>query len=233
VAPATGTGLSITFRPDPIIFGDARFDPNRIRARFREYAFLNAGICFTFSNRQIQTEDAFEFADGIADLVRWLNIDRQPLHPDMFVTRGEVEGIRYEIGLQWCQNEETLERVYVNDEFLPHGGTAISGMRAGITLAINRFIRNHLPDAKAVKGEHTRMGLTAVGSIRMTDPIFESATRLRLANPEVERILRAAIGKFLRNAFAANPVIAGLIARRTIFDAEAEVKAREARKRKK
>ncbi|MCE9562004.1 MAG: hypothetical protein K8U57_08110 [Planctomycetes bacterium] len=222
------------FLPDPTLFGDERFNPDTIRERLREYAYLNSGVRLSFTNRTTGTEDVYEFSDGIRSYVEWLNVGRQSLNPEVFITRGEAEGVQYEIGVQWCrETDDILERLYVNNLFVPVGGTPLNGLRAAVRVVVNNFILEHLPSEDQVKTNHIREGMTAVVFVRIEDPQFEGAVRGKLINPEAERVLAAGVGEFLRNEFEANPAVAEAIARHAIAAAEAEAKFREARKRKK
>ncbi|VTT97196.1 dna gyrase subunit b : DNA gyrase subunit B OS=Methanosalsum zhilinae (strain DSM 4017 / NBRC 107636 / OCM 62 / WeN5) GN=gyrB PE=3 SV=1: DNA_gyraseB [Gemmataceae bacterium] len=232
VGPARGEGLTISFRPDASVFESVQFHPDIIRERLREYAFLNAGVRFTLTDNVTGTIEVFEFAGGVADFVRWLNVGSQHLHPGVLFTRGEVGDVRYEVAMQWCRTDETIERLYVNDRIAPLGGTPITGIRTGVTRVVNAFIRNYLPDAAPAKGSNVRNGLTAVVSVRMTDPWFEGATRSRLGNHEAEGILAAAVSELLRREFAANPAVAEQVAWAAIADAEAEAVEKRRRKKK-
>lgn len=232
VTGGVGQSLALAFRPDPTIFQNATFDPDVICERLRECAFLNAGVRFTFTNDTNKSEELFESAGGVVDFVRWLNADSQPLHPEVLFTRGEVGDVRYEVAMQWCRRNVTVDRLYVNDRYAQHGGTPITGLRTGVMRVVNGYIRKHLPDAVPVKGQNILNGMAAVVSVRMTDPLFEGALRWRLGNPEAEAILAAAVGELLRREFAANPAVAEQIARAAIADAEAEATEKRRRKKK-
>jgi DNA gyrase subunit B len=223
--PPDDRGLMVRFRPDPEIFGTARFDPGAIRDRLRQYAFLNSGVRITFSDEAAGTSDEFEYADGIREYVQWLNADRTPLHPDVIVIRGEDEGVRYEVGLQWCAEAEEVRVAFANDRYLPLGGTHVSGVRTGVTRTLNQLIREQFSREQIVTGDDARSGLTAVVSVRMDQPMFLGATRSHLGNPEAERVLAADVGRFLRDYFEANREVTKRVVRNAIV-------ARAARKRK-
>src|SRR5262249_18526837 len=143
LGPADGEGLRVTFLPDPTLFVGVAFDRDHIRDRLREYAYLNSGLRVTFSDAVTGTEDAFEYANGLRAFMQSLIASSHPLHTKPLVARGEAEGMRYEIALQWCEEDDSAERLYVNNKFIPHGGTAVYGLRKAVTRTLNDFIREH------------------------------------------------------------------------------------------
>ncbi|MBP3953924.1 hypothetical protein J8F10_01230 [Gemmata sp. G18] len=208
-------GLTIRFRPDSLIFGDVRFDSETIRDRLRQCAFLHSGVRISFTDESDGAHDEFEFADGIRAYVAWLNADRTPIHPDVIVIRGEEAGVRYEVGLQWCEGDDVTVS-FANDRRLPEGGTHVYGMRAGVTKAVNSFIRERIHGERVVKGDDARTGLAAVVSVRLADAMFMGAARIQLDNPEVEGIVASGVTQFLREHFKAHPAVADRIVRNAI-----------------
>ena len=212
--PPDDCGLTVRFRPDPDIFGDARFDPAAIRDRLRQCAFLHSGVCVSFTDEAAGTRDEFEYADGIGEYVRWLNRGRTPLHADVIAVRGEENGVRYEVGLQWrADGEPGLEMGFANGQFNPQGGTHITGFRAAVTRTLNDFAREHLPGSRALTGDNARRGLTAVVAVRIAEPQYEGATRGRLSSPDVERVIATSVRRLLRDYFDANREIGECVVR--------------------
>ena len=166
-------GLTVRFRPDPQIFGDAKFDAARIRDRLRQLAFLYSGVRITFTDETNGTHDEFEYADGIRECVQALNADRTPIHADVIVLRGEEDGIRYEVGLQWCKDYE-LRQSFANHYRTPQGGTHERGLTAGVSLGLRDFMCANGPLLGEFKSEDFRDGLTAVVSVWLEEPMFES-----------------------------------------------------------
>jgi DNA gyrase subunit B len=227
----SSSGITLMFRPDPDIFGEARFNPNLIRERLREYAFLNSRVQLSFTDGVSEAKDVFAYTDGIAEYVRFLNEGQKPLHLGVFSTRGEAEGVQYELGLQWCESDECIERVFVNDLYMRQGGTPLAGLRSALTQFAKQFTQPRSPQPP-IRGSHIRSGLTTVISVRLADPLFVSATRSHLGNPEVERVIAAAVGELLRGRFAANPAVVERIAQHARLEAETEAEVKKSRKLK-
>lgn len=221
-------GLTVRFRPDPDIFGTASFDADTVRDRLRQYAFLHSGVRITFTDEAAGTRDEFEYADGIREYVRRLNAGRAPLHPDVIVIRGEADGVRYEVGLQWCKEVEERTESFANDWRTVNGGTHVNGLRAAVRRAVSDVLRGH-PAKHGVNGEDVRDGLTAVVSVRMPDAWFSGATRDRLGSPQVEGIVAAVVRQALDAYFDANPAVAAMIASRALTARELREAVRAAR----
>lgn len=178
VGPAVGGGLSVAFLPDPGLFGDTRLSADDIRDRLREYAFLHGGVRLSWSDRVAGREEVFEYADGVRSFVAWLNAVRRPLHPDVVVARGEADGVRYDVGVQWCAEDDPAGGAFVNGERTREfAGTPVAGLRAAVTRSLNDFARDRLPGAPALRGGQAWDGLTAVVSVRLADPLFAGAAR--------------------------------------------------------
>ena len=222
-------GLTIRFRPDPLIFGDVRFDSETIRDLLRQCAFLHSGVRISFTDESAGTHDEFEHTDGIRAYVQWLNADRTPIHPDVIVIRGEEAGVRYEVGLQWCEGDD-VSVPFANDRYLPMGGTHVRGLNTGVIKAINHFIRTEIIGEQPVTGDDARTGLTAVVSVRLADAMFMGAARTHLGNPEAERVLASRTKQELISYFEANPEVAERAVRNALLERDLRKAARAARK---
>jgi DNA gyrase subunit B len=230
--PPGDRGLTIAFRPDPLIFGDAQFDADAIRNRLRQLAFLHSGIRITFSDESTGTQDEFEYADGIREYVRFLNEGHHPLHPDVIVLRGEEQGIRYEVGLQWCADESEMRMSFANHYYTQDGGTHATGLRSGAISGLADFIRQHAPPADEFRGDDLRSGLTAVVSVWLREPQFAGARRTHLNNPEVETVVTSAVRSGVRTYFEANREAAERVVRAVVAARDARVAARAERQKK-
>jgi len=227
--PTEDSGLMIRFQPDPTIFSDTQFNRETIRERLRELAFLHPKARIVLQDEEAATED-WAFPDGIRAFVRWLNEGRETLHSEILVVDGNDHGVRYEVGLQWCQDHEPIERLYVNDELAPLGGRPITGLRAAVTRTVNKYIRKHAPGSPTVKEAHTRGCLTAIITLWLAAPRFEGAIKGRLINEEARTVIETGVGRFLREYFASNLEVADRIARAAIQEAEAEAASKAARR---
>lgn len=213
IGPAQGTGLTIAFRPDPEIFGDSQFDANTIREFLRTNAMAHSGIRLTLADNRVGTEEVFEYADGVLACVEMLNADRTPLHPDIIVIRGEVEDVRYEVALAWCEEDEYVTQSHVNEWSLPQEGTHVGGCMSGVRRVFRELAAGHISRLRLQKANHERRGLTAAVFVQMAEPMFEGATRERLNNPEVGVIIAAAVRAQLKDYFREHPAVAERIVR--------------------
>jgi DNA gyrase subunit B len=227
--PPGDRGLTVKFRPDPDIFGATRFDAGAIRDRLRQLAFLHSGVRITFADETAGTSDAFEDADGIRAYVKHLNESRRPLHADVILLRGEEQGVRYEVGLQWCEEEIEERRSFANHYFTPQGGTHQRGLLSGAAAGLRDFIDEHAPQSGKFEGDDLRAGLTAVVSVWLNDPQFEGATRSRLNSPEAEAVVKATVRRGVCDYFAAHRKTAERVVKAVVAAHEA---ARAARKKR-
>ena len=229
--PPNDRGLTVAFLPDPLIFGTARFDTDAIRNRLRQLAFLHSGVCITFTDDTAGTRDEFEYADGVREYVQFLSEDRRSLHPDVIVLCGEEAGVRYEVGLQWCEDDEERWQSFANHYHTTNGGTHENGVRAGAAAAVSAVIRQWVPEAGAFSADDLRAGLTAVVSVWLSDPYFEGSTRARLGNPEVEAIVSRAVQHGVRDYFELNHEAAERVVRAAVLARDVRVAAQRARRR--
>ncbi|MCS7021168.1 MAG: DNA gyrase subunit B [Gemmataceae bacterium] len=240
-APPGQTGTTITFKPDPEIFGDLSFDYDTLADRFREIAYLCQGLTIALIDERDGRSDTFHFQGGIAEFVAWLNQGETVEHPPIAMRRqvdypladgsGRKLPITVEVALQYTQGEDERIRCYTNNAFNPGGGTHLSGFRAGLTRAISTYGKKEglfKPDLE-LRGEDFRTGLTAIVSISHPDPVFESQTKIKLNNPEVEGIVTSTVYDFLTDYLEKNPSEAARICKRVALAAEARIAARKAR----
>ncbi|MCX8090784.1 MAG: DNA topoisomerase (ATP-hydrolyzing) subunit B [Verrucomicrobiae bacterium] len=243
IGKARGTGTLITFMPDPEIFKETtEFKADRITQRLRELAFLNPGLEITFlDERQPDAKrETFYYKDGVEEFVRQLNKNKAVLHPKPIVIRKqttvqtaekEVE-IHAEIVLQYNDSYNDQVLCYTNTVHNPDGGAHLSGFRSALTRAINQYARqNELLKDKdpQITGDDVREGLTAVISIKHSDPKFESQTKVKLLSPEVESVVSSVTYDGLMMHFDANPSVAKRIFEKAVNAARAREAARKAR----
>ena len=242
LGPATGgkTGTSITFKPDHEMFGDLTFTYETLAERFRELAYLNKGLALALADERDGRTESFKYDGGIAEFVAHLNEGETPVNnPPIYIKKeaehgsSETTGLRItvEVALQYTLGEEKIERCYTNNAYNPVGGTHQSGFRAGITRAINTYGKkaNVFKEGLEVRGEDFREGLTAVVSIGHPDPVFESQTKVKLNNPEVEGIVSSVVYEFLTDYLEKNPKDGLNICRKIALSAEARIAAMKAR----
>ena len=232
------TGTAITFKPDHEMFGEITFAYETLADRFREIAYLNKGLAINLLDERDGRTELYKYDGGIAEFVVYLNEGEQVEHQPIYVRR-EVEApienaartVAIEIALQYTFSEDEKVRCYTNNAFNPAGGTHLSGFRAGLTKAINAYGKKegHFKPELDVKGEDFRSGLTAVVSIGHPDPVFESQTKIKLNNPEVDGLVNSVVYEFLTEYLEKNPKEAARICKRISLAAELRLAAKKAR----
>ena len=228
----TETGTSTTFKFDPTIFKEAldfRFDT--LVQRFREMAFVTRGVTIFFFDERSQREMTFYFEGGITSFVRYLNRNRQNLHTVMHVEK-QVEGIGIETAIQYTDAYAESVYSFANTINTIDGGTHLTGLRAATTRVINDYARraNLLKDADInFTGDDTREGMTAIVSIKHPDPQFESQTKVKLMNPEVQTYVQQVVGEAFSTFLEENPSAAKAIVSKCLTSARARDAARKAR----
>jgi len=247
IGKAKGTGTLITFKPDAEIFRETtEFKSDRITQRLRELAFLNSGLQIAFLDERATEpkQEVFFFKDGVEEFVRQLNKARQVLHPKPIsivkqsqITTADSAGekpleIHVEAVLQYNDSFNDQVLCYTNTIHNPDGGTHLSGFRSALTRAINQYAKaNSLLKDKdpQITGDDVREGLTAVISVKHSDPKFESQTKVKLISPEVDSIVGSSSYEGLMNYFDDNPPVAKRIVDKALNAARAREAARKAR----
>ncbi len=229
-APEGVTGTTITFKPDPEIFGELTFTYEILADRFREIAYLNRGLHIALVDEIANRQEDYHFEGGIAEYVAYLNTGEIPEHAPVYFEK-TLDGVSVEIALQYTRREDKIERCYTNNAYNPDGGTHLSGYRAGLTRAITNYGKkeNHFKDGLELKGEDFRFGLTVVVSLGHPDPLFESQTKVKLNNPEVEGIVSSVLYESLSEYLEKNPKDATRICKLVSLAAEARIAAKKAR----
>jgi DNA gyrase subunit B len=230
IGAAKGTGTLITFKPDPEIFKETRFDYDTLEARLRELAFLNKGLTFQLIDKRTGKEETFKYDGGIAEFVAYLNRSEEVLHKPIYIEK-TVDNIRVEVALQYTTGEEERVRCYANNGYNPVGGTHLSGFRAALTRTLNAYgTKEELFKNVSPIGEDFREGVTAVVSIQHPDPQFESQNKIRLLNAEVEGVVLSVVNEGLAKYLEENPKDAQRIIKKVTLAAEAREAAAKAKK---
>lgn len=230
VGKAEGHGTKTTFKPDPQIFPDTKFDYNNLYRRLQDLAFLNHGVKIVFRDLRSNQSDIFEYKNGLIDFVKNLNRTTDSAHSDIVYIEDSQDGVLVEIALQYTVEYTENVRSYVNNIHTIEGGTHVSGFRTALTRTLNNYGKkeNMFKDQSPV-GDDFREGLTAVISIRVPNPRFEGQTKTKLGNSEVEGIVNSIFGEALAKYMEENPKTARIIVQKGIVAAEARESARKAR----
>jgi len=230
--PPHVTGNRTTFRFDPTIFKDDldyRFDT--IAQRFREMAFVTRKVQISLIDERSRREQHFYFEGGIVSFVRYLNRNRQNLHNVVFGEK-EVDNIGVEVAIQYTDSFNESVYSFANTINTVDGGTHLTGLRAAITRVINDYARrnNLLKESDPnFSGDDTREGLTAIVSIKHPDPQFESQTKVKLMNPEVQTLVAQVVGESFNTFLEENPSAAKAIIQKCLTSYRARDAARKAR----
>lgn len=226
------TGTTQTFKFDKQIFTediDFRFDT--LVQRFREMSFVTRGITLKFVDERADREMTFHFEGGITSFVRYLNRNRENLHSVVHVEK-EVENIGIEAAIQYTDAYTESVYSFANTINTIDGGTHLTGLRSSLTRVINDYARKSglLKDADPnFSGDDTREGLTAIVSVKHPGPQFESQTKVKLMNPEVQTYVAQVVGETFMTFLEENPQAAKAIIAKCLTSARARDAARKAR----
>ena len=226
------TGTKQTFKFDKVIFTediDYRFDT--LVQRFREMAFVTRGVTLQFVDERADREMNFYFEGGITSFVRYLNRNRENLHSVVYVDK-EMESIGIEAAIQYTDAYTESVYSFANTINTIDGGTHLTGLRSSLTRVINDYARKNglLKDADPnFSGDDTREGLTAIVSVKHPGPQFESQTKVKLMNPEVQTYVTQVVGEAFSTFLEENPQAAKAIVSKCLTSARARDAARKAR----
>ena len=228
-----GTGTKTTFMFDRKIFKEegATYRYETLVQRFREMAFVTRGVTIDLKDERDGRAMTFYFEGGITSFVRYLNRNREVLHPVVHVEK-EVEGTGIEVALQYTDAYAESVYSFANTINTVDGGTHLTGMRAAITRTINDYARKAglLKDADPnFSGDDTREGLTAIVSIKHRDPQFESQTKVKLMNAEAQTQVQQVLGEAFSAFLEENPKTGRAIVQKCLTSARARDAAKKAR----
>ena len=241
------TGTLITFFPDSTIFSiTTEFKFDILAKRLRELAFLNPGLTITLTDErgEVLRTETFFYQQGIVEFVRQLGENKDLLHPEPVVLRGkrpviiDVDGrpteedVFVDLVLQYNDSYQEQLLCFANNIPNPDGGTHATGFRGALTRAINQYAKSNkiLKDKDpALSGEDCREGIICILSVKLPNPRFESQTKVKLVNTEIEPVVGSVTYEGLSQFFEENPVVARKIVERTLTAARAREAARKAR----
>ena len=242
IGKARHTGTMVTFKPDPTIFTlTTEFQFDVLARRLRELAFLNPGIEILLSDERAENKsERFYYKDGIEEFVRQLGKNKQVLHPKAIVLAGQ-RNIKTDNGedevfvdcvLQYNDSYNDQILCFANSIANTDGGTHLTGFRTALTRAINQYARsNNLLKEKdpAITGDDVREGLVCVLSVKLPNPRFESQTKVKLVNTEIDGIVSSIVYEGLMTYFDGTPAVAKKVIDKGLTAARAREAARKAR----
>ena len=227
------TGSKTTFWPDPEIFETTVFDFATLEHRLREMAFLNKGIKIIFKDEREgqKRSETFHYEGGIKEFVKFQNQNKTPLHPDIIYFEISKETCEVEIAMQYTDSYSELILGYANNINTTDGGTHIVGFKSALTRVFNDYGKKSkiLKENDVLSGEDVREGLTAIVSVKLSEPQFEGQTKAKLGNPEIRGFVETSTNENLTAFLEENPAQAKIIVEKCIRAARAREAARKAR----
>ena len=229
------TGTLITFMPDPTIFTiTTEFKFERLGSRLRELAFLNPGLEITLTDERGDSpkKETFLYKHGIEEFVKQLGENKQVIHPKPVVLSRQRDEVFVDVVLQYNDSYNDQILPFANSIPNPDGGTHLTGFRTALTKAVNQYAKSNglLKDKDpAISGDDVREGLICVLSIKLPNPRFESQTKVKLVNTEIDGIVNSVVYDGLMTFFDQNPPIAKRIFDKVLTAARAREAARKAR----
>ena len=227
------TGSKTTFWPDPEIFETTVFDFATLEHRLREMAFLNKGIKIIFKDEREgqKRSETFHYEGGIKEFVKFQNQNKTPLHPDIIYFEISKETYEVEIAMQYTDGYSELILGYANNINTTDGGTHIVGFKSALTRVFNDYGKKSkiLKENDVLSGEDVREGLTAIVSVKLSEPQFEGQTKAKLGNPEIRGFVETSTNENLTAFLEENPAQAKIIVEKCIRAARAREAARKAR----
>ena len=227
------TGTSVTFMPDFEIFETLDFNYDELRSRFREIAFLNKGLTISIEDKRGEEPvgETFRFDGGIVEFVDYLNRNKEtlfesPVYVDVVNPNNEVE-----IAFQFNNGYNEFINSYANNINTEEGGTHLTGFKNALTKIINDYghANRILKDSEKLSGEDVREGITAIISVKLTDPQFEGQTKTKLGNSEMRKIVESAMEDKFGAYLEENPTVGREIVLKCVTAKRARDAARNAR----
>jgi len=227
--PKNESGTEVTFLPDDTIFSTTQFDFSLLQTRFREIAFLNKGLKIILSEEEGKKKEVFSYEGGIVEFVKWVNKAKEALHKPIYYLK-EDEKVIVECAVQYNGGYQENVLGFVNTINTVEGGTHVVGFKTALTRAINDYAnKNKLLKDGNLTGDDVREGLTAIISVRISEPQFEGQTKTKLGNSEVKGIVDKISHIALSEFFEENPAIARKVITKSVESQNARNAAKKAK----
>lgn len=236
------TGTKITFMPDDSIFSSTQFSIKKLHTRFRQQAYLTAGVRIIV--RDDRDEDdrggetniprhySFYFQNGMKSYIKQINSSYKPVNKNIFYVHKTEDNVDVEVAVQYTTDLQERVLAFANNVHNPEGGTHLSGFRIALTKSLNDYFSTIATDKEKdlkLSGDDTREGLTAIVSVKIHDPQFEGQTKIKLNNPEVTQAVRKVVEESLKTYLGENPQDAKNIISRAVLSNKARKAAKAAR----
>jgi DNA gyrase subunit B len=235
-AKTTKTGTTIKFTPSKEIFETVVFDYETLRQRFQQMCFLNKGLQISLTDERDGKTDTYKYDLGLIDYVKYLNSAKkvEVVHDDIISIESQTKDkkMSLEVAMQWTTGYNEGVHTYANTINTHEGGTHEEGFRSAITSLLNKYARDKgllKEKDENLTGDDVREGLTAVVSVKLSEPQFEGQTKTKLGNTEAKTYVQKIVADQLGDWFERNPSGAKEIVRKAIQAAAARLAARKAR----
>ena len=227
------TGTTVRFKPDPEMFEDTVYDYDILHTRMREQAFLNGGLFISTEDKREGKEQKDEmcYEGGIREFVSFINQNKTPLHNDVIYMKGKRADSEAEIALQYNDSYNEIIVSFANNIHTPEGGMHETGFRTALTRVLNAYgIKvGLLKNDDKLTGEDCREGMTAIISVKLTEPQFEGQTKAKLGNSEMRTLVDSVVSDKLEQFLEENPAVGKAIIEKAMTASRAREAARKAR----
>ncbi len=227
------SGTTVRFKPDPEMFDDTVYDYDTLHTRMREQAFLNGGLYISTEDRREGREQKDEmcYAGGIREFVSFINQNKTPLHSEVIYMKGERSDSEAEIALQYNDSYNEVIVSFANNIHTPEGGMHETGFRTALTRVLNAYGTKAgiLKNDDKLSGEDCREGMTAIISVKLTEPQFEGQTKAKLGNSEMRTLVDSVVSDKLEQFLEENPAVGKAILEKAMTASRAREAARKAR----
>ncbi len=227
------TGTTVRFHPDPEMFDDTVYDYETLHVRMREQAFLNAGLRISTKDEREgqETFDEMYYEGGIREFVTFINKNKTAVHNDVIYMQGDRDDSTAEIAFQWNDSYNETLVSFANNIHTPEGGMHETGFKTALTRALNAYGHKAkiLKDGDSLSGEDCREGLTAVISVKLTNPQFEGQTKAKLGNSEMRTLVDSVVSSKLEQFLEENPAVGKAVLEKAMTASRAREAARKAR----
>ena len=227
------TGTVVRFHPDPEMFDETEYDYETLHVRMREQAFLNAGLRISTKDERPGREafDEMYYEGGIREFVTFINKNKTPVHDVVVYMQGDREDATAEVAIQWNDGYNENLVSFANNIHTPEGGMHETGFKTALTRVLNAYGHKAklMKDDQSLSGEDVREGITAVISVKLTNPQFEGQTKAKLGNSEMRTLVDSVVSTRLDQFLEENPAVGKAIIDKAMTASRAREAARKAR----